>query len=69
MSAICELDFHFYHGALKAMGYRDVPIYGEIGDLRSWRYYKNDIVISIIPQNVVAGQAGRTCVKSIGTLN
>ena len=69
MSAVCELDFDFYHNALKSMQYRDVPIYGEIGELRSWRYYKNDIVISIIPQNVIAGEAGRVCVKSIGTLN
>ena len=68
-AAVCALDFDYYHNALKAMGYRDVPIYGEIGELRSWRYYKNDITLSIIPQNVVAGEAGRLCVKSIGTLN
>ena len=69
MTSVCGLDFDYYHNALKAMGYRDVPIYGEIGELRSWRYYKDDITLSIIPQNVVAGEAGRLCVKSIGTLN
>jgi len=69
MSAICELDFDYYHNALKAMGFRDTPIHGEIGELREWRYYKSDFVISVVPQNVVAGQAGRVCVQSIGTLN
>ena len=69
MSPICRLGFDDYHTALRAMGFRDTPIHGEIGQLQSWRYYKNDITISIIPQNVVAGQPGRLCVKSIGTLN
>jgi len=69
MSAICELDFDYYHDALKAMGFRDTPIHGEIGELREWRYYKSDFVISVVPQNVVAGQAGRVCVQAIGTLN
>ena len=69
MSAICELDFDYYHNALKAMGFRDTPIHGEIGELREWRYYKSDFVISVVPQNVVAGQAGRVCVQAIGTLN
>jgi hypothetical protein len=69
MASVCALDFDYYHAALKAMGYRDTPIHGEIGQLQSWRYYKNDITISIIPQNVVAGESGRLCVKSIGTLN
>ena len=69
MSAVCALDFDHYHAALKAMGYRDMPIHGEIGQLQSWRYYKNDITLSIIPQNVIAGESGRLCVRSIGTLN
>ncbi|WP_374012668.1 hypothetical protein [Pseudoxanthomonas koreensis] len=69
MSAICELDFDDYHDALKAMGFDDTPIHGEIGELREWRYYKSDFVISVVPQNVVAGQAGRVCVQAIGTLN
>ncbi|WP_299346584.1 hypothetical protein [uncultured Pseudoxanthomonas sp.] len=65
----CNLDFEDYHNALLAVGFRDAPIYGEIGELRSWRYYKGDITLSIIPQNVVAGTPGRLCVKSISTLN
>lgn len=69
MTVICGLGFDDYHSALKAMGFRDTPIHGEIGQLQSWRYDKNDITISIIPQNVVAGVSGRLCVKSIGTLN
>lgn len=68
-AAVCALDFDYYHNALKAIGYRDVPIHGEIGELRSWRYYKDDITLSIIPQNAVAGESGRLCVTSIGTLN
>jgi hypothetical protein len=69
MATVCNLDFDHYHNALKAMGFRDVPIHGEIGQLESWRYYKDDITLSIVPQNVIAGEAGRLCVKSIGTLN
>jgi len=69
MSPVCALDFDHYNAALKAMGYRDTPVHGEIGQLQSFRYDKNDITISIIPQNVVAGEPGRLCVKSIGTLN
>lgn len=67
--AICVLDFDDYHNALTAMGFRAVEIRGEIGQLESWRYYKGDITLSIQPQNLVPGEAGRLCVKSIGTLN
>lgn len=69
MTSVCGLDFDYYHNALKAMGFRDVAIPGEIGELRAWRYYRDDITLSIIPQNVLPGEAGRLCVKSIGTLN
>lgn len=69
MTSVCGLDFDYYHNALKVMGFRDVAIQGEIGELRSWRYYRDDITLSIIPQNAVPGEAGRLCVKSIGTLN
>ncbi|WAT16324.1 hypothetical protein [Xanthomonas fragariae] len=76
MGPVCKLDFDDYHRALKAMGFVDNPTYGEIGQLEDWRYAKFkasdgsvDFEISIIPQNVVAGGAGRLCVKSIGTLN
>lgn len=65
MTAVCGLDFDHYHSVLKVMGYRDVPVYGEIGQLESWRYYKDKIMLSVIPQNVTAGGAGRLCVKSI----
>ena len=76
MSAICSLDFGYYHDSLVAMGFLAQQHYGEIGELRSWRYTKFkkshgtvDMTISLIPQNVIAGEAGRVCVKSIGTLN
>lgn len=69
MAPICGLDFDAYHNALLAMGYGDTAIVGEIGELRSWRYHKGDITLSIIPQNVSPGKAGRLCVESIGTLN
>ena len=69
MTAICSVDFDYYHNALKSMGFRDSPMHGEIGQLESWRYYKGDITLSITQQNVVPGKAGRLCVKSISTLN
>lgn len=69
MTPVCGLGFDDYHDALVAMGYRDVAIAGEIGELRSWRYHKGDLTLSIIPQNAMAGEPGRVCVKSIGTLN
>lgn len=72
MKAVCALDFDHYHGALKAMGFVDNPTYGEIGQLEYWRYTKfkksdgaADVTITIIPQNVVAGDADRLCVKSV----
>ncbi len=69
VQTVCSPAFDDYHDTLKEVGYRDVPIYGEIGELRSWRYYKGDITLSLVPQNVVTGGAARVCVKSIGTLN
>lgn len=69
MAAVCVLDFDYYHNALKAMGFRDTPVHGEIGQLEGWRYYRDGIALSIIPQNVTSGEAGRLCVKSISTLN
>ncbi|QJD70004.1 hypothetical protein HG421_07240 [Xanthomonas campestris pv. badrii] len=76
MTPVCALDFDHYHNALVALGFLAEPNYGEIGELRSWHYTKFkksdgmvDMTLSIIPQNVIAGEAGRLCVKSIGTLN
>ncbi|MCC8553362.1 hypothetical protein [Xanthomonas hortorum] len=76
MEAICSLDFDHYDSSLKSMGFVASPTYGPIGQLENWRYAKfakggsgGDILISIIPQNVVAGSAGKVCVKSISTLN
>lgn len=72
MAAVCALDFDHYDNALKAMGFLANPRYGEIGELLSWEYTKfkkSDgsvgISILIIPQNIVAGEAGRLCVKLI----
>ncbi|MBV6812767.1 hypothetical protein ACE15N_00360 [Xanthomonas campestris pv. passiflorae] len=76
MSAICKLDFEYYDRKLKEMGFNASPTYGPIGQLEDWRYTKlakngigGNIVISIIPQNLVSGEQKRLCVKSIGTLN
>lgn len=69
MEPVCGLGLDAYHNALLAMGYQDVAIPGEIGELRSVRYHKGDITISIVPQNVRPGETGRLCVESIGTLN
>jgi hypothetical protein len=68
MAGVCGLDFDHYHNALVAMGYRDVAIPGEIGELRSVRYHKGDLTFSIIPRYANSG-SGRLCVESIGTLN
>lgn len=69
MTPVCALDFEHYHAALKTSGFRDAPIHGEIGELLAWRYYRNDVTISVIPQNVIAQESGRLCVRRIGTLN
>jgi hypothetical protein len=69
LAPVCSLGFEAYHRALQEMGYRAVAIPGEIGELRSWRYHKGDLTLSIILQPVAAGEPGRLCVKSIGTLN
>ncbi|APP78655.1 hypothetical protein SM19410_22115 [Xanthomonas hortorum pv. gardneri] len=70
------VDFEKYKSSLVQMGFVDSPVYGEIGQLQSWRFAKyakdgsgKDIVISIVPQNEAPGSSGRLCVKSIGTLN
>ncbi|MDH5834800.1 hypothetical protein [Luteimonas kalidii] len=68
MAGVCRLDFDAYHKALLSMGYRDAPVPGEIGELRSVRYYKGDITLSIIPR-LENGNSGRLCVESIGTLS
>ncbi|MBB3825358.1 hypothetical protein [Xanthomonas arboricola] len=70
------IDFETYKSSLIQMGFVDSPVYGEIGQLQSWRLAKfakdgsgKDIVLSIVPQNEMPGSSGRLCVKSIGTLN
>ncbi|NCT69563.1 MAG: hypothetical protein GXC75_01335 [Xanthomonadaceae bacterium] len=75
----CALDFELYHSALVEMGFNADPYYDyDHGRERlvDWRYTKFkqidgsvDMTISIVPRNVVDGEAGRVCVKSIGTLN
>ncbi|MCC4604418.1 hypothetical protein [Xanthomonas campestris] len=76
MMQVCSLDFEYYHKALKNMGFSDSPSYGEIGQLEDWRYTKFkkidgtvDMTLLVIPQNVVAGESGRLCIKSIRMLN
>lgn len=69
MAAVCALDFEAYRSALKEMGFREVPIPGEIGQVNEWRYYRGDIKLSVRPRNASLGKAGRGCVESIGTLN
>ncbi|PPT92252.1 hypothetical protein XaraCFBP7407_20130 [Xanthomonas arboricola pv. arracaciae] len=76
MSAVCALDFEHYDKALKAMGFNASPTYGPIGQLEDWRYTKlakngsgGNIVLSVVPQNLIAREPTRLCVKSIGTLN
>ncbi|MCL1561534.1 hypothetical protein [Xanthomonas nasturtii] len=75
MSAVCSLDFAYYDQSLKSMGFVSSPTHGPIGQLEDLHYVKattseagGDIVISIVPQNVVAGSGTRLCVKSISTL-
>lgn len=69
MTALCELDFDAYRRALADMGFREVPIPGEIGQIDAWRYYRGDITLSVRPRNALPGQAGRVCIETIGTLN
>jgi hypothetical protein len=69
MASICSIDFERYRNALKSLGFAESPVHGEIGQIDEWRYYRGDLTLSIIPQNAVPGEAGRLCVKSIGTLN
>ncbi|WP_374012670.1 hypothetical protein [Pseudoxanthomonas koreensis] len=69
MSAICELDFHHYHEAIQSMGFEARPVYGEIGEVRSWRYHKSDFVVGITALDPLAGESGPICVKTIATIN
>ena len=69
MTPVCTIDFEHYRNALKSFGFAESPVHGEIGQIDEWRYYRGDLTLSIIPQNAVPGEAGRLCVKSIGTLN
>ncbi|MCS3748293.1 hypothetical protein FHY18_003926 [Xanthomonas arboricola] len=70
------IDFEKYKNSLIKAGFVDSPVYGEIGQLQSWRLSKfakdgsdTDIVMSIVQQNETPGSPGRLCIKSIGTLN
>lgn len=70
------VNFEKYKDSLVNSGFADSPVYGEIGQLQSWRLSKfakdgsdTDIVMSIVIQNETPGSPGRLCVKSIGTLN
>ncbi|WP_372390573.1 hypothetical protein ACCQ05_12395 [Xanthomonas sp. NCPPB 3582] len=76
MTQICEIDFNYYHNALKAMEFVDHPTYGEIGQLEDWRYTKFkksdgtvDMTLLIIPQDLIVGDSDRLCVRSIRMLN
>ena len=73
---VCGLDFYATHDALVAMGFMDEPVYGEIGQLLGWHYFKFkksdgtvDMTISVVPQNPEPYGNTRLCVRSIGTLN
>ena len=69
MTDVCALGFDFYDKSLRSMGFMSDAVYGEVGQLRAWRYYRNDVVISVIPQNRIPGEDTKLCVQSIGTLN
>lgn len=65
LTEVCAHDLDYWHNAFIAMGFDAVDMRAEIEILETWRYYKNDVVFSIIPQNMGPGQAGRVCVRSI----
>lgn len=74
MANICGLDFDYYREALKVNGFTDYPVYGEIGQLQSWRFSKilddgENLTLSMRLQNEVAGTPGRLCVRSLATMN
>lgn len=74
MAGICGLDFDYYREALKLNGFTDYPVYGEIGQLQSWRFSKilddgENLTLSMLLQNEVVGTHGRLCVRSLGTMN
>ncbi len=69
LDATCALAFASYRLALTGMGFAELPIYGEIGQIHEWRYYRGDITLSLNVQDAATDAGTRACVTSVGTLN
>lgn len=77
MTAAC-VSFDEYHKALKAMGFQDSPTVeprgpdDTVGIVTSWRYFKGDITILMVPQPEAKRPSDKNkhaCIKSISTID
>ena len=69
MSPVCSMDFNAYEAALTNAGFKNEHAsYGELGQLLTLQYVRNDVRVQIMPRreaNAPDSKLNRACVESI----
>lgn len=67
LSPVC-FDFDLLRSTLHKAGFDEQKRVGEIGELISFNYFKNDVKLAVIIQSPTTGDVNRNCVRRIQTL-
>jgi hypothetical protein len=66
-ASICPADFESVRSKLVSMGFDEAMTPGEIGEVVAWNFYKNDLVLNLIPGDLVFTSSRTECVRLVHT--
>lgn len=64
-SPVCVLGLDGVRSALTSHGFVESRTLGELGDLVSWNFQKNDLAVVVGPHDFFGGPGGSQCVQTI----
>lgn len=66
-ASICPADFESLRSKLVSMGFDEAVTPGEIGGVDAWNFYRCDLVLTVIPGDLVFTSIRTECVRVIHT--
>jgi hypothetical protein len=67
-ASICPADFESVRSNLVSMGFDEAVTPGEIGGVVAWNFYRSDLVLTVIPGDLVFTSSRTECVRVITQL-
>lgn len=64
-SPVCVLDLDGVRSTLTSHGFVESRTLGEVGDVVSWNFQKNDLAVVVGPRDFFAGPGGHQCIQTI----